>query len=135
MHAFADGEIFLCGYYPEKYDWGHVIITRHRLLAWTSRNQGGQQQEQEEIVLWALHGHLAARSLEGKAVGDPIKRGDVLGWMGTPKDNGQWFPHTHFQLLMLEPAIADCPGVVAASHRTMAKLLYPDPCCIVGGAV
>ena len=96
VHAFADGEIFLCAYYPEKYDWGHVIITRHQLLARTSRNQrhgvalAGEDQAEEEVEVWALHGHLSARSLEGKAPGHRIRQGDILGWMGVQADNGTY---------------------------------------------
>ena len=32
-----------------------------------------------------------------------MKRGEVIGWMGDKHENGGWFPHTHFQLMLLEP--------------------------------
>ena len=135
VHAFADGEIFLCAFYPEKYDWGHVVVTKHRLQAKTRQQQGDAgvaPSTSSDVDVWALHGHLSAASLAGKTSGDAVKQGDVLGWMGEPEENGEWFPHTHFQLIMLQPAIADCPGVVAARHRELAKLLYPDPRMVIG---
>eukprot|EP01050_Picozoa_sp_SAG11_P055410 SAG11_NODE_33840_length_275_cov_0.585227_1_plen_49_part_10 len=47
--------------------------------------------------------------------------------MGEAHENGNWFPHTHFQLILLEPVIADCPGVVAIADRDVALKIYPDP--------
>ena len=74
MHAFAPGEIFLTGFYPERYDYGHVVVTRHTLHGQT---------------LWALHGHLSAKSLEGKVPGAAVEQGEVIGWMGDKEENGE----------------------------------------------
>ena len=117
MHAFAPGEIFLTGFYPERYDYGHVVVTRHTLHGQT---------------LWALHGHLSAKSLEGKVPGAAVEQGEVIGWMGDKEENGEWFPHTHFQLVRLEPVMADIPGVVAQQHRDAALAVYPDPRLVLG---
>ena len=117
VHAFAPGEIFLTGFYPERYDYGHVVVTRHTLHGQT---------------LWALHGHLSAKSLEGKVPGAAVEQGEVIGWMGDKEENGEWFPHTHFQLVRLEPVMADIPGVVAQQHRDAALAVYPDPRLVLG---
>ena len=52
--------------------------------------------------------------------------------MGDKHENGGWFPHVHFQLVLLQPAIADCPGVVAEQHRELGLHLYPDPRMVLG---
>jgi hypothetical protein len=108
VHACADGDVFCFDFCPEKYDWGHILILRHRVGA-------------REV--WSLYGHLSAASLAGKVVGQAVRRGEVLGWMGPHAENGGWFPHTHFQLMLLEPVIADCPGVVAYQDRQAALLV------------
>ena len=56
----------------------------------------------------------------------------MVGWMGDKHENGGWFPHVHFQLVLLQPAIADCPGVVAEQHRELGLHLYPDPRMVLG---
>ena len=119
VHAFADGEIFLTGYYPDEFDYGYVVVTKHRI--------GGKD-------VWALHGHLSAGSIEGpgKKAGTSIVKGEVIGHMGGKSENGNWFPHTHFQLVLLEPVIADCPGVVAVQDRKTCHKIYPDPRLVLG---
>lgn len=103
--------------YPEKFDYGHVIVTRHEI---------------DNTTVYALHGHLSASSFKGRKIGQQVKKGEVLGWMGSKTENGDWFPHVHFQLCLLEPVIADIPGVVSGSHRKLGTALYPDPRLVLG---
>lgn len=119
VHAFENGEIFLTGYYPDEFDYGYVVVTKHRI--------GGKD-------VWALHGHLSAGSVEGpgKKAGTSIAKGEVIGHMGEKSENGNWFLHTHFQLVLLEPVIADCPGVVAVQDRKTCHKIYPDPRLVLG---
>eukprot|EP01052_Picozoa_sp_SAG31_P018074 SAG31_NODE_1264_length_9071_cov_17.828132_5_plen_118_part_00 len=87
VHAFAPGEVFLCGYYPDDYDYGHVVVTKHDI---------------DGIPVWALHGHLSAASIANKTPGQALAKGEIIGWMGNRNENGNWFPHTHFQLVRLD---------------------------------
>lgn len=48
--------------------------------------------------------------------------------MGEKHENGNWFPHTHFQLVLLEPAIADCPGVSGYCVATVQVIFSPAVC-------
>ncbi len=68
VHAFASGSVFLFGYNPAAGDYGYTLITRHE-------NVDGE-------TLYALHGHLSARSVEGKFVGQAVDRGEVIAWVG-----------------------------------------------------
>ena len=115
--AFANGEISHFGYNPADGDYGNVVITRHLL---------------DGVPLWALYGHLDAKSIEGKAVGQKVNVGEVICWMGDKHENGGWEPHLHFQLSLVEPETHDLPGVVAPEDRDNALAIYPDPRNVLG---
>ena len=117
VHAFADGKVFLFDYYPDEYDYGNVIVLKHTI---------------DGMSVWSLYGHLSAASIASKVAGTSVKAGEVIGWMGEKHENGNWFPHTHFQLSLLEPVIADMPGVVFEGHRETALRVYPDPRLVLG---
>jgi len=42
-----------------------------------------------------LHGHLSNNSINLRKVGDKIKKGDILGFIGNETENGNWPPHVH----------------------------------------
>jgi murein DD-endopeptidase MepM/ murein hydrolase activator NlpD len=117
VHAFADGEVFLFGYNPAVGDYGYTLITRHEL---------------EGRPIYALHGHLAAKSIEGRKEGQVLSRGEVIAWVGDKHENGGWNPHLHFQLSTVKPEICDMPGVVSEAEREKARVTYPDPRIVLG---
>ncbi len=47
------------------------------------------------VSLW---GHMAHEAADRLRVGQVIKAGDTLGYLGAPKENGGWAPHLHLQL-------------------------------------
>lgn len=117
IHSVADCTIHSVGYNAADGDYGHVIVTEQVL--------NGHR-------VFALCGHLDAASTAGKAKGDKIARGDVLGWFGDRHENGGWHPHVHFQLSLVEPATHDMPGVVSSSQHAQALRDYPDPRMVLG---
>ena len=117
VHAFFEGEVHLFGYNGAPGDYGHTLITHHVLNG---------------VDVWALHGHLSARSLEGKSIGQPVTRGEVIAWLGDRHENGGWNPHVHFQLSLVKPEIPDLPGVVTDQDRAHALEIYPDPRLVLG---
>lgn len=117
VFAFDDGEIFLFGDNLAPGDYGPTLVTRHTL---------------EGRLLYVLLGHLARRSLDGKRVGQPVARGEILAWVGETHENGGWNPHVHVQLAWEPPERADLPGVVTEADRARARALYPDPRLILG---
>ena len=117
VHAVCDGMIHAVGYNPAALDYGHVIVTKHVANG---------------ITFWALSGHLSGKSIEGKGVGDEVKKGQLLGWFGDTHENGGWPPHVHVQMSLHEPEDGDLPGVVKGADREEALALYPDPRLICG---
>lgn len=117
VHAFADGRVHRLGYNPAKGDYGWTLVTAHAV---------------EGRTLYALHGHLAARSCEGRGEGDVFAKGDVIAWIGDRHENGGWNPHLHFQLSWERPEVPDLPGVVRLADRARALRIYPDPRGVLG---
>ena len=117
VHAFCDGVVHCCGYNSAKGDYGNVIVTEQTLA--------GRR-------VWALYGHLSAQSIVGRAAGQAVKGGEVLGWLGAPHENGGWPPHVHLQLSLVEPATHDLPGVVSAKSHAQALRDFPDPRMVLG---
>ena len=88
VHSISDCTVHSVGYNAAAGDYGHVIVTEMAL--------NGHR-------VFALCGHLSAASTTGKAPGDRIERGAVLGWLGDRHENGNWHPHVHFQVLVSRP--------------------------------
>ncbi|MEX1246409.1 MAG: aminotransferase class III-fold pyridoxal phosphate-dependent enzyme [Thermoanaerobaculia bacterium] len=81
-----------------------------------------------------LYGHLARESVADLAPGMPVARGQRIGAIGPPPENGDWPPHVHFQILAdTLDAGGDFPGVGAASERATWLSLCPDPNRILAG--
>jgi murein DD-endopeptidase MepM/ murein hydrolase activator NlpD len=119
VHAWADGVVRHAGRNPEPGDYGPVLVCEH---VWQGR------------PLFVLLGHLSGASLLRSPVGRRFRRGDVLGWLGEPDENGGWPPHVHVQLAWDCPQTHDLPGVVAPAEREEARERYPDPAMILGPA-
>lgn len=117
VHAFYDGEIHSFANNSNALDYGYTLITKHQLA---------------EKTLYALYGHLGAKSIDNKIEGQKIAKGDVIAWVGPKEENGGWNPHLHFQLSWLEPKVADMPGVVHNDEREQALEIYPDPQFVLG---
>jgi len=117
VHVFASGRIYCLGVNEAVGDYGPTIITVHEI---------------EGRELYALHGHLSHRSLEGWVPGQLVERGERLAWLGTEAENGGWPPHVHFQLSWLRPETHDLPGVVRLDDRDQALLDFPDPRLVLG---
>ncbi len=116
VHAFHDGTILHVGYNEGEGDYGHVIVTEHWLPS----------------PLFALHGHLSSDSIKGKRMGERIRRGDVIGWIGNQEDNGGWPPHVHFQISAERPTTHNMPGVCTVKERELMLKKFPDPRAILG---
>jgi len=139
IHAFANNAARL--------DYGPLVILRH---------ESGEKNGPENDRFFTLFGHLSPDSLNGLKVGQSVARGQRIGAIGSPPDNGDWAPHLHFQIITdlldrsTEPAgdmnraqwherparlIArptDFPGVAFASQRDVWLKLSPDPNLLVG---
>ncbi|WP_411768247.1 peptidoglycan DD-metalloendopeptidase family protein [Winogradskyella sp. A3E31] len=94
-------------------DYGPTIILKHHIAG---------------IEFYTLYGHLSLASLKGKAVGQPIKKGDTIATLGTAEVNGDYAPHLHFQIIKdMEGHIGDYPGVSNKNDVEHYKSNCPDP--------
>jgi len=117
VHAFASGVVVHAGVNGAEGDYGPTLVTEHRV--------DGER-------LWVLLGHLSRASLDLHPPGTRFLRGEVLGWLGAPEENGGWPPHVHVQLSLRRPETFDLPGVVTLAEREAARALYPDPRQVLG---
>jgi 4-aminobutyrate aminotransferase-like enzyme len=108
VHSFEDARARL--------DYGPVIVLRHDIPG------------NEPLAFYTLYGHLDRRSLDGLSVGKRIRAGERLASIGAPPENGDWWPHVHFQIIT---DMLDVPcnfhGVAPASQREAWLSLSPDP--------
>ncbi|MEL7147337.1 MAG: aminotransferase class III-fold pyridoxal phosphate-dependent enzyme, partial [Bacteroidota bacterium] len=73
-------------------------------------------------------GHLSLSSIVGKSVGDVIKKGECIGYLGNEEENGSWSPHLHFQLMLsVLDYKDDFPGVAYPSEIAVWKSICPNP--------
>jgi 4-aminobutyrate aminotransferase-like enzyme/Ser/Thr protein kinase RdoA (MazF antagonist) len=111
VYAFADSNAPL--------DYGPVILLRH---------ETGDGSE-----FFTLYGHLSRASLSQLRVGESIARGQGFAHIGNNTENGGWFPHLHFQIILDHLGLAtDFPGVGLASQRDVFTSLSPDPNLTLG---
>lgn len=53
--------------------------------------------------LYYMYGHLHHHDGKGLPyIGYKVKRGDIIGTIGSPLENGGWFPHLHLQIMSKE---------------------------------
>lgn len=117
VHAFMDAIILHQGYNPAAGDYGHVVVTESQVAG---------------VPIYALYGHLDARSISRFAIGSRLHGGEVLGFVGDRNENGGYPPHVHFQLSYLRPTTHDLPGAIAAGSVVMNRLVFPDPRLVLG---
>ena len=118
--APLDGRVHSVRDNAARLDYGPTVVLEHAPA-------GGP-------VFHTLYGHLGRASIEHLRAGDAVRRGDQIATIGPAPENGDWPPHTHFQIIadMLGKS-GDFPGVAAASERATWLSLCPDPNLILGG--
>lgn len=117
VFAALGGEVVYTANHNQDGNYGATIVLKHLL---------------NENEIFALYGHLAIKSLQQSTPGRRVKAGDVIGWLGSEDENGNWPPHLHYQLGWNDPGEADMPGVVSDNERNEALKNYPDPRMILG---
>jgi len=105
VHSFA---------YNDNYsDYGATIILQHQV---------------DTIVFYTLYGHLSLVDLANMQEGKYISRGELLAHFGEPKENGDWPPHLHFQVIEdMRLNKGDYPGVCTIREREKYLKNCPNP--------
>ena len=117
VYSFADGRLHLFGNNSAPGDYGYTLVVEYSMA---------------ERSLYALYGHLSAKSILNKRPGQSIARGEVIAWLGDTNENGGWISHLHFQISFVKPQRPDMPGVVTESALSQAIQDYPDPRTVLG---
>ncbi len=117
IYNFFQGKVHSFKYNDNFGDYGATIILEYDL---------------EGLKLFALFGHLSLASLSGLNVGQIISAGKRFASFGVPKENGNWPPHLHFQLMFdMQGKFGDYPGVCQFSRREIYLQNCPNPSLIL----
>jgi 4-aminobutyrate aminotransferase-like enzyme len=104
-------------------DYGPMIVLRHDVI----------DDDGTAFAFHTLYGHLSLESLHGLELGQIVQRGQLFAAIGEAPTNGDWWPHTHVQIVvdMLDVA-CNVNGACRPSDRAVWQSLCPDPSFIVG---
>lgn len=111
--APLDGLVHSFAFNDRKGDYGATIILQHEL---------------DGIEFYTLYGHLSLSSIASIPEGQLISKGTAFAAIGSPKENGYWPPHLHFQIIdHMGEWKGDYPGVCKFSEREKWLSHSPDP--------
>ncbi|OGC48023.1 MAG: hypothetical protein A3A94_00110 [Candidatus Portnoybacteria bacterium RIFCSPLOWO2_01_FULL_43_11] len=85
VYAIANGKVIRSGSYGS--GWGNVVMIKHDLLPWDKENY-------EYVV--SLYAHLGDN--RQVSTDDYVRRGQVIGFIGSRSENGGYSPHLHLEL-------------------------------------
>jgi len=113
VHALYDGTVVVSINDKGEKSYGGLIILKHNFNSYK---------------FYTLYGHLSLDSIRNISVGDKIIKGDFLANIGKSKENGNWAPHLHFQIMLsLLNYNNDFPGVCYNNQVKTWKSICPDP--------
>ncbi|MDF1698205.1 MAG: aminotransferase class III-fold pyridoxal phosphate-dependent enzyme [Saprospiraceae bacterium] len=113
VQSFCDGEIIAIHNNDNPCDYGPTVIVEHKL--------------DSGLTFYTLYGHLNLLSLEHCKIGQKVKRGETIAWIGEAKNNGGWPPHLHFQITLdLLGNKHDFPGVAYVSESSIWLSVCPQ---------
>jgi murein DD-endopeptidase MepM/ murein hydrolase activator NlpD len=94
-------------------DYGPTIILQHQI---------------QHFTFHTLYGHLTLGSLDGKKIGNFVKKGQQIASLGLPPINGDYAPHLHFQIIIeMGNKVGDYPGVCNLNRLEFYLENCPDP--------
>jgi len=113
VHALLDGTVVMALDRKGEKEYGGFVILEHSF--------GNDS-------FFTLYGHLDPASIAAHKVGDALKKGTLVGLLGSIENNGNWAPHLHFQILLdLMDYTDDFPGVQTYQSQELWADLCPDP--------
>ena len=113
IHTFLDGEVVVSFNDSGYKKYGGLVVLKHC---------------EDEIFFFTLYGHLSHSTILKLKVGDQLKKGDQIGFIGNSTENGEWSAHLHFQIMLsLLNYNNDFPGVAYYNQIKTWKSICPDP--------
>ncbi|WP_296380184.1 aminotransferase class III-fold pyridoxal phosphate-dependent enzyme [Winogradskyella sp.] len=113
VHAMFDGKVITAVNDAGDKEYGGLVILKHKT---------------NDFTFYTLYGHNTVESVTKHKIGDIINKGEKIAELGDPKENGNWAPHLHFQIMLstLNYKI-DFPGVAYFNQVDVWKSICPDP--------
>jgi len=113
VYTLFDGEVVTAVNNNGDKEFGGLVILKHQVDA---------------FEFFTLYGHLSVASAINHNIGDRIKKGEKIGELGDSKDNGNWVPHLHFQVMLsLLNYKDDFAGVAYHNQIDVWKSICVDP--------
>lgn len=113
VHAIYDAKVVVSVNDAGDKKYGGLVILSHQ--------EGG-------FIFYTLYGHLSAASVNQLKIGAQLSQGDKIGEVGNPKENGNWSPHLHFQIMLsLLSYKNDFPGVAYFNEKHTWQSICPNP--------
>ena len=105
IHSFSDNTNFG--------DYGPTLVVKHCI---------------KNVVFYSLYGHLSRLSIKSLIKNTQITQGQVVGFTGSSKVNGDYAPHLHFQIIKdIQHYLGDYPGVTSELDLPFYIENCPDP--------
>lgn len=82
IFSILDAEVVISEYESGDGNYGGMLVLKHNI---------------NDYIFYTLYGHLNVKYLPN--IGTNIKKGDIIGKLGDFNENGNWFYHTHLQVL------------------------------------
>ena len=113
LHSPLDGVVEERGYEPGEGNYGNYVLLRHGSPKFTT--------------FYSFYGHLCGATLP--EVGKEFSAGDVFAEIGDFHENGNWFHHTHIQVITTRGLKEGYVSKGYCSDRDMAEMneLCPSP--------
>lgn len=114
IHSLFDGTVYSIHNNENNKDYGPTLILKH--------------QTDEGIPFYSLYGHLSLSSLDLFEQGLSVKKGDLIAYVGSSDENGNWATHLHFQIILdLLGNNNDFLGVCYPNELTVWGSICPNP--------
>ena len=108
-----DGEVCMARNDRGDKEYGGFVVLKH---------QG------DGFGFYTLYGHLSPESIGHLKKGQSLNEGARIGYLGDYRENGNWVPHLHFQVLLsLLDYTDDFPGVAYPDQQRVWSNICPDP--------
>ena len=105
IHSFLDNTNFG--------DYGPTLVVKHSI---------------KNVIFYTLYGHLSRSSIKSLHKNTQILKGQVIGFLGDSKINGDYAPHLHFQIIKdMQHYKGDYPGVSSQADIEFYCNNCPDP--------
>ena len=113
VHTPFDGRVKIIHHNDYDKDYGPMLILEHDF---------------DGKFFYTLYGHLTLTTLDFLKIGQQVQQGDLIAYIGTSRENGNWAPHLHFQVILdLLGNNENFNGVALPSEIDVWKGICPDP--------